>query len=161
MKQMSSSISCNHPKQHLKTGLQGDLLPPFNLLLTDGNTTISTGSIPLGNPVVLLLFSPHCLNCRALTESIVANMSRMAGIRFYFVTPCPLPELQQFCREYHLEKYTNVVAGMDLTNFFLLWTNTSVIPYTAIYDHQKRLKLVITHQPNDQIIREMTYRPWS
>jgi hypothetical protein len=39
---------------------EGQILPAFNLFLSDGVTKISTGAIPAGSPIVLVLFSPEC-----------------------------------------------------------------------------------------------------
>ncbi|HEV2353158.1 MAG TPA: hypothetical protein VGR89_02860 [Puia sp.] len=154
---LSNGTGCKRQRENAKTELEGQLIPSFNLLLADGATTINTAAIPPGSPVVLMLFSPECSYCAELTDSITSNISALKGIRFYFISPFPMPGLQHFSRQYNLDKHTNVVVGMDYDNFYLLHTRTSVIPLAAVYDTQKRLKKVLAGQASARAIREIAY----
>ena len=146
-------------RQQLKAAQEeAQPIPSFNLLLTDGVTKITTGTIPPGNPIVLVLFSPECPYCRAEIDSIVGQIRKLADIRFYFVTPCPISEVQEFSRQHHLDEYRNIIVGMDYDNFLLRFSGTKVIPYTAVYDGNRRLKDAIFGQTNDRKIKEIAYR---
>jgi len=136
----------------------GELLPSFSLLLADGVTKLNTATIPPGSPVVLVLFSPDCPYCLAEIDSIVGQIRGLADIRFFFVTPCPMREIQAFSRQYYLDSYPNIVVGMDPNNFLLRFSRTKVIPYTAIYDEDKRLKEAVFGQTDAQKIKEIIYR---
>lgn len=133
----------------------GDLLPSFLLLLSDGVTKLNTATISPGSPIVLVLFSPECPYCLAEIDSIVKEIRTLADIRFFFVTPCPMGEIQEFSRQYRLDTYPNIVAGMDPKNFLLRFSGTKVIPYTAIYDGDKRLKEAVFGQTDDRKIKEI------
>ena len=43
-----------------KTGLEGKIMPSFKLLLEDSITYVDTKNIPIGKPVVLFYYGPHC-----------------------------------------------------------------------------------------------------
>jgi thiol-disulfide isomerase/thioredoxin len=133
----------------------GDLLPSFLLLLSDGVTKLNTATIPPGSPVVLLLFSPECPYCLAEIDSIVGEIHTLTDVRFYFVTPCAMGEIQEFSRQYRLDSYPNIVVGMDPKNFLLRFSGTKVIPYTAVYDGDRRLKEAVFGPTNDRKIKEI------
>jgi thiol-disulfide isomerase/thioredoxin len=137
---------------------EGQILPAFNLFLSDGVTKISTGAIPAGSPIVLVLFSPECPYCVAEIDSIVGQMRTLTDVHFFFVTPCPMREIQAFSRQYYLDSYPNVVVGMDPNNFLLRFSRTKVIPYTAIYDGDKRLKEAVFGQTNFLKINAIIHR---
>jgi thiol-disulfide isomerase/thioredoxin len=139
--------------QPLRPVPEAQHMPAFNLLLADGFTSFSTGAIPPGRPVVLALFSPECPYCRAEIESIIGQIRSLTDIRFYFVTPCALDEVQEFSREYRLDTYPNIVVGIDRQNFLLRFSRTKVIPYTAIYDADKQLMEAVFGQTDDRKIK--------
>lgn len=145
-------------RQHLMTALEGEPMPCFNLLLADGVTRVSTGAIPPGSPVVVVLFSPECHYCQAMVESIVGQIATLAGIHFYLVTPCPVAEVREFSRRYRLDKYSNIVVGMDYDNFLLCHSKTTVIPYITIYDRDMRLKEAVFGPTDDRKIKEIVCR---
>jgi thiol-disulfide isomerase/thioredoxin len=128
-------------------------LPSFNLLLSDGVTRINTGAIPSGSPIVLVLFSPECPYCFSEIDSIVRQIRTLTDIRFFFVTPCPMREVQEFSRQYRLDTHPTIMVGMDYDNFLLRFSRTKVIPYTAIYDGEKRLLEAVFGQTDDRKIK--------
>ena len=70
-----------------------------------------------------------------------------------------MDEVQEFSREYRLDSYPNIVVGIDRQNFLLRFSRTKVIPYTAIYDEDKRLKEAVFGQTDDRKIKEvLSYR---
>ncbi len=133
----------------------GEILPSFPLILSDGVTKLNTATISPGSPVVLVLFSPECPYCLAEIDSIVGQIHTLTDVRFFFVTPCPMREIQAFSHKYRLDTYPNIVAGMDPYNFLLRFSGTKVIPYTAIYDGDKRLKEAVFGQTDDRKIKEI------
>src|SRR6267378_1092268 len=87
-------LSACSGKPLIKTGLEGKLLPAFNILLMDSATNFNTNNIPYGKPIILLYFSPSCPYCRALTEEIVTDMPSFTNVRFYILTPYPLQQVR-------------------------------------------------------------------
>jgi len=131
--------SCNN-RAPLHTGLEGNPLPSFNLLLHDSTTYINTGNTPAEKPVVLFYFSPECPYCRAQMDEIIQNNESMKNIQFYIFTTWPFAEMREFYKHYRLDKYSNMVVGVDYTNFFKYHFKVVGIPYMAIYKKDKNLK---------------------
>jgi hypothetical protein len=122
-----------------KTGLEGKPLPSFNLLLVDSTTHFNTANIPTGKPVVLCLFGPHCPYSKAQIEEIIEDIDKLKDIQFYIFTPYPFAEMKKFYEHYQLNKYSNIITGVDYTNFFGKYFKATGVPYTAIYGKDKRL----------------------
>jgi len=137
-----SSTACFNGSSS-RTGLEGTKLPSFNLLLMDSITQFDTGRLPDEQPVVLFFVSPDCPTCRAQTEAIIANMESLKDIQFCVLTYAPFSAFKRFYKEYHLEKYSNITAGVDYNNFFIDYFKAEVVPYTAIYNSKKVLKEVL------------------
>jgi thiol-disulfide isomerase/thioredoxin len=144
--------------QEMRPVPEAQSLPSFPLLLADGVTRINTGAIPTGGPIVLVLFSPECPYCLSETDSIIRQILTLTDIRFFFVTPCPIREVQEFNRQYRLATYPTIKVGMDYDNFLLRFSRTKVIPYTAIYDGEKRLIEAVFGQTDDRSIKAILGR---
>jgi hypothetical protein len=123
-----------------KTGMEGRLMPPFTLLLTDSTTRLNSTDIPSGNPIIVIGFSPTCTHCGKETDDIVKNIAQFKDTRIYFVTPYPFNEMKGFYRYFKLDRYPNVTMGRDSSDYFMTYFKASTIPFTAIFDSKKRLK---------------------
>ncbi|WP_349318799.1 redoxin family protein [Chitinophaga sp. MM2321] len=139
-----------------KSGLEGNKLPSFKLLLIDSITSFDTNVLSDGKAIVLFYFTPSCPYCRAQTSTMLANMDALKDIQFCLLTPAPFPAFKKFYTEYHLEKYNNITAGIDNNNSFGEHFKVTKVPYTAIYTHHKLLKQVIIGQIDAHKIRDLT-----
>lgn len=150
-------LSCHRNyRPPIKTGFEGQTLPSFNLLLSDSSTHLNTGDIPKGQPIVMLFLSPQCPYCRAELTGILKNISSFNGVKFYVFTNWPFTQFKSFYTTYELSKYKNIVAGQDYTNFFLTHFSAMGVPYTAIYNKNKKLsKAFMGIMPAEQI-KELT-----
>lgn len=126
-----------------KTGMEGRLLPSFNLLLIDSTTHLNTADIPSGRPFIVVGFAPDCTHCQAETQDIVKHIQQFKDTRIYFVTPYPFYQMREFYQYFKLSKYPNVIMGRDTSNFFFPYFKTRITPYTVIFDAKKRLKKVM------------------
>jgi len=133
-------FGCYGRRPPLKTGLEGKALPAFNLLLTDSATYINTGSIANSKPIVLFCFSPRCPYCRAQMDEIIGSMSSLNNIQFYIFTTWPFDEMKDFYKHFQLNKFSNLVVGLDYTNFFVDYFKAQGVPYMAIYGKDKKFK---------------------
>lgn len=122
-----------------KTGMEGEILPPFKLLLEDSTTYFDMKSIPGGKPFALLYFGPYCPYSRAQLEEIINNIESLKGARFYVFTDWGLKDLKKFSSDYQLKKYPNIITGVDYENFFPKYMSASAVPFMAFYDKEKRL----------------------
>jgi thiol-disulfide isomerase/thioredoxin len=134
----------------IKTGLEGRLLPSFDLLLTDSTTHLNTADIPTGKPIIVIGFSPWCVHCQAETRDILKNIRQLSNVRIYYVTAFPFSDMQIFYKHYNLSQHPNIVMGQDAKNFYLSYFKTSGIPYTAVFDSKKRLKTVFAGEADAQ-----------
>jgi thiol-disulfide isomerase/thioredoxin len=126
-------------KEPEKTGLEGQPLPSFNLLLSDSATWLNTSRIPPGKPIALFYFSPICPHCRTQTKEIIEDMDRLKDIQFYFITSFPFKAMKKYYKEYNLEKFNNITMGRDTAHFVGDYFETSGVPYMAIYGKNKKL----------------------
>jgi hypothetical protein len=132
-------LACNHKKAET-TGLEGKPMPSFNLLLLDSVSQFNTNKIPDGKPIVLLYFGPSCAYSRAQIEEIATHSSTLKDIQFYLFTTWPFDDLKRFSNHYHLQDHSNIVIGLDYTNYFQDYYNAPGVPYMAIYGKDKLLR---------------------
>jgi len=129
-----------------KTGMEGRLLPSFDLLLPDSTTHLNTANIPTGKPFIVVGFSPFCKHCQALLADLTQRIDDFKGTRIYYVTPGKFSDMRTFYRYFHLEKYPSIVVGRDSANTFFSYFKAPGTPYTTVFDSKKRLKWVMTHE---------------
>lgn len=129
-----------------KTGLEGRLLPDFDILLPDSVTHLNSADIPTGKPIIFIGFSPTCKHCGAETEDIVKHITKFVGIRIYFVTPYSFHEMRGFYKYFKLNNYPGITMGRDSSDYFMTYFKADGVPFTAIFDSKKRLKQVIGSQ---------------
>jgi len=130
----------------VKTGMEGRPLPTFDMQLYDSLTHLNTADIPTGQPLIVIGFSPTCTHCQAETADIIKNIEKFRNARICFTTGFPLKDMQVYYRYYKLKQYPNIIMGRDSTNAFLNFFKADAVPYTAVYDSQKRLKRVMNGQ---------------
>jgi len=141
-----------------KTGMEGRLLPSFDLLLPDSATRLNTGAIPIGKPFIVIGFSPWCTHCQAETRDLLAHIDQFKNVDIYYVTPYPFWQMKAFYKVFHLDKYPNIIMGKEVTkDVFLSYFKAPGVPYTAVFDAQKRLKSAFVSQANvEKLARAVT-----
>jgi hypothetical protein len=138
----------------IKTGMEGRLLPKFNVLLTDSTTYLNTNDIPTGEPLIVIGFSPYCIHCQAETRDLLQHMQQFQHARIYFVTAFPFGPMKEFYKVFKLAQYPNVVMGRDTSDYFLKYFKATGVPYTAIFDSKKRLKQVLPGEAKASLIAQ-------
>jgi len=144
-------------KSKTETGLEGNMLPSFDLLLVKDSTKLNTGNIHEGQPFVLFYFSPDCPYCKSQTEDIINNIKTLKNIHFYFVSPFPFQALKEYYNFYHLRNYSNVTVGRDLNIFFQNYYKANSVPYLAIYKNDKKLSKILIGKVNTTIIKSHVF----
>jgi hypothetical protein len=138
-----------------KTGMEGRLLPSFDLLLADSVTHLNTADIPTGQPFVVIGFSPWCTHCQAETRDIIKNMEQFKNTRIYYVTNFPFGDMKAFYTHFKLAQYPNISMGREGTGIFFREFKATAVPYTAIFDSRKRLKQVILGQAESEKLAKL------
>lgn len=149
---------CFGHQPKVNTGLEGNPMPSFNLLLIDSATRLNTQNIPTGEPIILFYFSPECPYCKAQTETIVNNMQSMQNIRFYFFSSYPVSFVRQYAEQYQLNKFTNITVGQDYENYFGNYFKVEGIPYIVIYNKDKIMKQALIGSVGANIIKDISLR---
>lgn len=122
-----------------KTGMEGRLLPPMDLLLEDSVTHFNTSNIPDGQPFVIIGFDPFCKHCQAETQDLLQHIQQLKGTHIYYVTPYPFWQMKAFYQYFKLAQYSNITIGRDAQDRFLKYFEAPNIPFTVIFDAHKRL----------------------
>lgn len=121
------------------TGLEGKLLPSFDIQLVDSTSYFNTANVQTGKPIAIFYFSPNCPYCKAQMDEIIEDMDKLKDIQFYVLTSYNVPEAKDFYNEYKLASYPNIVVGKDTANFLPEYFNMPGVPYMAIYGKDKKL----------------------
>jgi hypothetical protein len=135
---ISITIGC-YSIEPEKTGLEGQIIPSFKLLLLDSTTYLDTKNISSGKPIVLLYIGPHCPYSHLQMEEILDEMGKLKNINFIVFTNWPFTDMQEFHTHYQLNKHPNITTGIDSKSFFANHFKAPGVPYMAIYGKNKKL----------------------
>lgn len=141
-----------------KTGLEGKLMPSFNLLLMDSTSRLNTDSLPSGKPILLFFFSPDCPHCREQTEEIISNAKLIKNIRFYMVSNSTFGQLKSFYNRYHLYKYSDITVGQDYNSSLVTYFGITSVPYMALYNKYKQLIKIFKRKTEPNMITNMVLK---
>jgi uncharacterized membrane protein YphA (DoxX/SURF4 family) len=122
-----------------RTGLEGKPIPSVNLLLGDSITILNTKDISAGKPIIIIELSPYCPHCKAEITDILHHIDYFKDAKIYLITAFSYKDLTALSNNFQLEKYANIQTGIDSGGAFMSYYKASVVPYTAIYDNQKKL----------------------
>ena len=125
-------------------------MPDFELLLPDSTTILNTRNIPKDKISILIHFESDCLECQAQTSDILKNMDSLKSIQFYFLTTERFQRLSVFNKHYKIVNYPNIIAGQDFEKFFPKFIQIPSTPLLAVYDKNKKLRMVFNGRINAQ-----------
>lgn len=142
--------------QPTKAAAQGDTLPPFKMLLSNGRY-FTADDLRKGKPVVLIYFAPDCEHCQQLLQEVFKNMNVFKKAELVLVTFKPVSELLLFERSYQTAKYSNVNVGTEGTTFYLRnFYKMQNTPFTAVYDKSRKLVSAYRKEPPvDDLIKRL------
>lgn len=120
---------------------EGQPLPAFELRLKD-STLFNTANLGNAKGYILFYFSPTCPHCRKQTASMVKRMDKMKDLKICFFTVADFAAMRDYSLNYELQKYPNVLIGIDEQRFFSNHYETPGVPYTALFGADKKLKQV-------------------
>lgn len=126
----------------VQTSHKGERIPEFSLLLADSSTYFNTKSLKEGKSLILFFFGPGCPYSRGQMEEIIANAEKLKDIQFILLTTAPFEEMKWFYKQYQLDKYHNMITGVDYTSFFGPYFDAKAVPYFAIYGRDRALREV-------------------
>lgn len=141
----------------MRTGMEGSVVPSFNLLLLDGKR-FNTSSIPAGKPIVLFYFTPNCPFCRAQMKEIVDEIESLRGIIVCAITTGPYSDARKFYDYYKLARYRNIIVAGDLEFYFEKYFKIDRVPYLVIYDEERKMKQAILGKTDVRILKDIAIR---
>jgi hypothetical protein len=139
----------------IKTGHEGDLIPSFDLLLSDSVTHISIPNEIYSGPIVLFYFGTDCPYCLAETKAIIKNINSLKGIQFYFIASSPISDLKIFRSELGLDRYSNMKLARDYELKFGYYFNLQSVPFIAIYGRDRKLRAAFEGTVSIDLIRKI------
>lgn len=105
-------------------------LPDMPLVRADG-TQLTVRD--LAGKVVLVFFLPDCSHCQREARQISSHLNAFKDYSVYFVSTAPLPQLEQFAREYNLSGQPNVFFAQttpeELYRYYGLFPTPTVYIY--------------------------------
>lgn len=151
-------ITSCYSKEPEKTGLEGNSMPEFKLLLVDSTSYLDTKEIVPGKPVILLFYGPHCPYSRHQVEEIISNIDNLKDFQLYVITNWPFADMKMFYNHYHLHRYSNIIAGFDYSNYFPNYFGVKGVPYIAIYGKDKKLNKAFAGFTNIGLIKKAGFQ---
>ncbi|PZR18219.1 MAG: hypothetical protein DI539_16580 [Flavobacterium psychrophilum] len=137
------------------TELIGTRLPELKLYIGDGKKTIEMGSLLKGKSTLLLFVSTDCSTCRKLTQKILDNIKKFENKQIIIVTTSKDAKYIAFKKDYKLDAYPNVVAGIDKDNILLKNYKIESVPYLIVIREDKTIARVFTSGSNFEEIYEI------
>ena len=112
---------------------QPNKVPPFQIIQASGKAFLA-GNLPLGEPIVIIYFSPECDECQQLTKELLNRIKEFKNTSIAMITNLSLDKVKQFVTEYHLDKYPNIFVGTEGDTFFVgKYYRVGKLPFMALY----------------------------
>lgn len=131
-------------------------LPAFKMKLTNGEI-FTTSDVSTTKPLVLIYFAPDCEHCQVLIKQLLNKISVFKHAQILMVTFESLEAVTAFKKDYQLDKYPNIIVGMELPVFFFrTYYNLQHTPFTALFNKNK--KLIASYKdftPLDDLIKKL------
>jgi thiol-disulfide isomerase/thioredoxin len=151
--------SCNDPSNEIyKSGLEGQNIPVFTLMLPDSTLESSHIIFKPQEPCLLLIFNPYCPYCRAEINAILNDKDLYRDkIRVCLITRYPFNDMKDFYIQEGLGKYNFLVVGREASNVLVNYYKPAGVPYVAVYDNHSKLKRVFVGKTDIDLIKETIY----
>lgn len=123
-------------------------------MTTTGGVQINAQS--LEGKVVLVLFQPDCDHCQREAEVIREHLEAFDEYVLYFVAYAPMREIQQFAKDYRLDKQANIFFAY--TDLQPILDNFESIPTPSLYiysDQQQLVKAFEGEAPIEKILEHL------
>lgn len=138
-----TQFGCNRLiETNMLTGKEGQRIPKFNILLSDGTTYFNTNEIKSGKSTTIFYFNSTCPYCQIQIEEIIKSMESLKSVDFLMITSEEYSYMRKFKYEHQLDKYPNIIVGTDTGNFFPNYYKITGYPFFAFYDKHIKLRSV-------------------
>jgi thiol-disulfide isomerase/thioredoxin len=122
------------------TGMEKKPLPDLGILLPDSASYFNTSNIAAGKKVILFFYSPTCPHCRAQMREILKHINQYKDHQLCVLTWSDFPAMKEFNTYFNLQKYPNIITGIDTGFVVPRIYGITAVPFMAAFDKDKRLK---------------------
>jgi hypothetical protein len=113
---------------------QPNKVPPFQIIQANGKV-FQAGNLPMGEPIVIIYFSPDCEDCHQLTKDLLKRIKEFNKTSIAMITNLSIDQVKQFVSEFQLDKYPNIFVGTEGDSFFVgKYYRIGKIPFLALYN---------------------------
>lgn len=113
---------------------QSGKVPPFKMIQANGDVFLA-GNLPIGNPIVIIYFSPDCHDCNLLIEGLLNRINDFSKASLVLITYLSVETVDQFVNKYNLNKYQNIFVGTEVNSLFVRnYYNILKFPFSALYN---------------------------
>lgn len=144
-----SACKLNPNAKHWKTGKEGNDVPSIGLMRAD-KSFFNTRNIPKGKPLVLFYMSTTCPYCRVQMRKMLSNPELIKDVNLTIIGTDNYDAMKSFYDKYKLKDYPNISFGIDTGYVFPKYFQSATVPFTAIYDHDKKLAMVFMGTMNER-----------
>lgn len=129
-------------------------MPAFRIVLTDGKT-FGYKDLQPNKPIMLIYFAPECDHCKEFTHQLTSVMDNFKNTQIIMVSYFPLPKLQQFYKEFKLERFKNVKLGTEGNAFVVpAYFKIETFPFTALFNKDKKVTAIFRQPPAMAVLYE-------
>jgi thiol-disulfide isomerase/thioredoxin len=114
-------------------------LPLFTLPAINGAVFNSTTLLNNSRPCIIFYFEPDCDHCQFMASSITAAAGKFDNYDMVFISPARRKPVEQFHRQYGLQKLQHLTLLTDSLQRFPALFGTSSAPSFFVYDNNKKM----------------------
>jgi len=144
----------NETNKPYKTGMEGKPIPEFAIQLLDSVSYLHSKDIPDGKKLIVFYYSPTCPYCRAQMRDMTNNMEKFKDEQLYVLTYANLSSIKNFVSYFDLQNFKNVTIGRDTGGVILQNYGLINVPFTALFDKNKNLKVAYSGRTNSNSLLE-------
>jgi hypothetical protein len=127
--------------------------PPPNSPKGTPDKIITNDDVDNKANLILMLFNPTCSHCEEQTQNIEKAIAMFDKSKLLMVaTPAMRPYMDKFLKDYHIDQYPSIIAGVDSANMVDKLFLYKMLPQINIYDrHRKLIKTFTSGAPIDSL----------
>lgn len=134
----------------------GTPFPNFKLYIGDGKQVLETKTIAKNQPIILSFISPECSNCIEEIRQLKTNTKKLATVQILLVTPIQDNKYIQFKKDFNLDSFSNIIAGIDKENFLVSKYGIENVPFTITFNKERMATYSTSGIPNlDDLIQSL------
>ena len=113
---------------------QHNKVPPFQMIQVNGKVFLA-GNLPMGEPIVIIYFSPECEDCQQLTKELLNRINEFNNTSIAMITNLSIDKVKHFVTDFHLNNYSNIFIGTEGNSFFVgNYYKIGKLPFMALYN---------------------------